>query len=128
MANVEFSVDASDAIKFFDKIKGNIVSEVKAALYQEALEIMAASKELVPVDTGVLRSSGHVEKPQDDGRGVTVTLGYGGAAQEYALIVHEDLTARHKDGQTAKYLERPMLERQPNVVKNVVAKINRMAK
>lgn len=81
-----------------------------AALYREAEQIMTDSKEhFVPVDLGVLRDSGFVELPNIDGGRVSVTIGYGGAASEYAAIVHEDLSANHPNGGEAKYLERPLL-------------------
>ena len=72
-------------------------------LFREATKIMNASKPLVPVDTGFLRQSGHVQPPQIVGNRVTVTLGY---AAEYAIYVHENLNARHKVG-IAKFLEVP---------------------
>ena len=61
-----------------------------SALYREGERVMTRSKrEFVPVDMGVLRASGHVQAPKADTLGVVVTLGYGGAAQRYALYVHE---------------------------------------
>jgi hypothetical protein len=74
-----------------------------AALYNEALQIFAESQQIVPVDTGTLRNTGVVEPPKDG----TVLIGYGGPATPYALTVHEDLEAGHKEGKTAKFLERP---------------------
>ena len=86
-------------------------------LYQEAEKIMTASKQVCPVGLppedktpGTLRSSGHVQLPVVSGTTVSVTLGYGGEAQAYALAQHERLDYRHRPGQTAKYLERPALE------------------
>ena len=82
---------------------------VGAALYQEAETIMADSKtNYVPVDVGTLHNSGHVQMPEISGSKASVLLGFGGAASDYALAVHENLTARHTVGQ-AKYLEKPML-------------------
>lgn len=84
---------------------------VAAALFQEAEVIMAASKQdYVPVDTGALRASGHVQSPRTVGTQTLVELGFGGPAAPYAVIVHEDLTKRHKVGQ-AKYLEIPLRAR-----------------
>ena len=80
------------------------------AFYQEAERIMTASKEIVPVDTGALRASGHVQLPEVSALNVSVTLGYGGPAAPYSVYVHENTMARHKEGQQAKFLERPMLE------------------
>lgn len=98
------------------------INALKGALYTEADTIMTASKKLVPVDTGALRSTGHTQKPDVVGNTVTVTLGYGGVAGAkskgkkgklasrdvgYAVIVHEDTQMFHKVGQ-AKYLEVPL--------------------
>jgi len=95
-----------------------------AAIYQEALVIMADSKDnYVPVDQGVLKSTGHVELPVVSGNNVSVKMGYGGPAAPYALAVHENPRAgktggvspkgqRYKHWATVggyKYLERPLL-------------------
>jgi hypothetical protein len=55
----------------------------------------------VPVDTGVLRSTGRVDGPT----GGKVTLSFGGAAAPYALVQHEDTTLHHTIGE-ARYLVR----------------------
>ena len=82
---------------------------IAAALTQTAETIMTVSKtDYVPVDTGALRASGFVEPPLWAAGRVQVQLGFGGASAPYALIVHENLTARHTVGQ-AKYLEIPFL-------------------
>ena len=62
-----------------------------AALFQEAELIMARSKEYVPVDQAILRTSGHVQKPVIRSDGASVTMGYGGAAAPYAVYVHEGI-------------------------------------
>lgn len=79
------------------------------ALFDVAETILNESKELVPVDVGTLKNSGQVEDPKRDANGVEVEITYGGDAKAYAWRVHEDMKARHKDGQTAKYLEKPVM-------------------
>lgn len=114
-----------------DRIK----QATKAALYQEAEELMTAAKRLTPVDEGNLRASGHVQLPVESATGVSVTLGFGGPAGAgnvggeantadvgYAVYVHEDLTARHPVGQ-AKYLEQPLTERREDFSERLAAKI-----
>jgi hypothetical protein len=60
------------------------------ALFLEGEKIMRASKPLVPVFMGALRSSGHVQLPRRTAGGdIEVVLGYGGAAASYAVFVHE---------------------------------------
>lgn len=96
---------------------------LKEAMYAEARTVLNESKKIVPVDQGTLKRSGEVEAPKVDAKGIEVSITYGGAASEYALIVHEDMNARHKDGETAKYLERPFMAHQDKFVSNVAAKV-----
>lgn len=100
----------------------NAKPKLAAALTQEAEAIMTAAKQQTPVDTGVLRDSGHVELPVIDADGVTVTMGFGGAAEAYALVQHEDLTLHHRVGK-AKYLEQPFLERVNGLPERVSAAV-----
>ena len=97
-----------------------------SALYREAQIEMTESKKRVPVDTGALRSSGVVDKPQFDGNNISVRLGYGGTAVDYAFRVHEDLEAFHKVGQ-AKYLESVILESAPHLLERIAKRIDLMA-
>lgn len=48
-----------------------------------------------------LRAKAAASRKDDD---ASVSVGY---TQQYALFVHEDLTAKHKEGTQAKYLEQP---------------------
>lgn len=94
---------------------------VEKALREEAEEIMRRSKtEFVPVNLGTLKSSGFVNDVTRSGKDVSVTLGYGGDAEAYALAVHEhpsehsprswgDRTVNFKRG-GPKYLEKPLNE------------------
>ncbi len=69
------------------------------AMYQDGEQIMAISKEqYVPVDFGVLRASGYVEQPEIAAPEIRVTLGYGGAARDYALVTHENPRAGKTGG------------------------------
>lgn len=80
--------------------------------YSAGNEIMARSARRVPVDTGALKGSAHVEPPRVR-RGVTyVEIGYGSVAVDYAWKVHEDLGAFHTVGE-AKFLENSLVEFEP---------------
>ena len=81
---------------------------------------MTEAKRRCPVDTGTLRSSGHVQGPTVQGHEIIVRLVFGGPAASYAAIVHENLTAHHDVGQ-AKYLESVIAERGRQLTKEVVA-------
>lgn len=105
------------------QIASRFPTKVEAALLAEAEIEMTESKRRVPVDTGTLRSSGHVTGPEYRGRTIAVALVYGGAAEEYAMIVHEDEEAYHKVGQ-AKYLESVLNESAPHMGRRIAARIN----
>lgn len=105
-----------------ERARDSVRGQLAAALYQEAERVMADSKDnYVPVDFGVLRSSGRVDPPTWDGDTVTVVISYGGAAIAYALAVHEHLSKHspyswqvakrvtfHPAGHGPKYLEKPL--------------------
>lgn len=77
----------------------------ETALYEEALAIMAVSQEeYVPIDTGFLKSTGHVSPPEQAKGEVSVRLGFWA---EYAAAVHERVGGAFRNG-SAKYLETPM--------------------
>lgn len=66
-------------------------------LEESAKDMLETSKDLVPVDTGALQASGHVEVSGDG----DVRIVYD---EDYAAIVHEKMKLKHPSGQ-AKYLE-----------------------
>lgn len=112
-------------ISGFDQLRARLTSGVQDAkdeaireLYIFAEEVMSASKEIVPVDTGALMNTGHVQLPVIEGERATVTLGYGDESVGYALIVHENMDPRvhwHRPGSGPKYLESPLHERQDSL-------------
>ena len=57
---------------------------------------MTAAKRRTPVGHGtgggILRASGHVQEPVRNGRNISCTLAFGGAAEKYAVAVHEHLS------------------------------------
>lgn len=141
--NVRFSGQKEIGRKF-GKYGRAVADAIPGALFREANRIMTDSKKLVPVDTGALRSTGHVEEPVRKGRKVSVEIGYGGPAGSggsvepgkgrsgnpapghvgYAVLVHEDMTAGHVVGQ-AKYLETPIKQRKPTMMKRIAADASR---
>lgn len=71
-------------------------------------EILSDAQGLCPTGpTGDLKASGAVAVDRAAGE-VAVHFGRG-EAEEYAVIVHEDLSASHDDGQ-AKFLEIPFIQ------------------
>lgn len=127
MTAFTMTIDTAPLIAWFQHERPNRMRRgVEKGLYQSAAVVMARSQEIVPIGgpptspydpaPGTLRASGVVLMPEWDGPVCTVTLGYGGAAEDYAERQHEDLTFQHKDGQQAKYLEQPLDEDAHNVL------------
>lgn len=92
------------------------------ALRTEAEVEMTESKKRCPVDTGVLRASGHVQPAEVHGKVFSVTMGYGGAASAYAVRQHEELDYHHEVGQ-AKFLESVLMESVPYMAERIAARI-----
>lgn len=131
MANLTFSLELKGIDEFNKKLGawGKFATQgLKAALYQEAELIMGrAKREFVPVDTGALRASGHVQRPEDTSNGYRVVMGFGGPSAPYALKVHEDLETPHRVG-SAKYLETPLLEAENGMLVRIAQRIAREVK
>ena len=107
----------------FTQMLSEFPKRVVSAMYLEANIEMTESKKRVPVKTGVLRASGRVEQPVATPQGVSVELSYGGAAEAYALIVHEDLEMNHPNGGEAKYLESVLQESAPHMAARLAARL-----
>jgi len=90
-----------------EKLGERALAEAGKALYAEAELVMTESKRQCPVDTGALRSTGHVELPKYSGNKVTVQMGYGGPAAPYADIVHEGYGPHVIEAKNAKVLAVP---------------------
>ena len=88
------------------KLGTRAIPAAKAAVREECERVMTASKQEVPVDLGNLKNSGHVTTPAVRFSGVECAIQYGGPAAPYAVIVHENLKARHTVGK-ARYLVDP---------------------
>lgn len=70
-----------------------------------AHKVLKRSKQLVPVDTGLLKSTGRVHKQVIRKYDVIVTISYD---TKYAIYVHEILEAWHAPPTMAKFLEIPV--------------------
>ena len=101
-------LDVSGASAGIRRMTAEIRAKASAALYEVGNEVMAESKRLVPVDTGVLKGSGYVDEPRTDRGSVSVEIGYGGPADQYAVYQHENLSLNHPGGGQAKFLEQPL--------------------
>jgi ABC-type tungstate transport system permease subunit len=82
---------------------------VREALRTEGNQIIRMANTLVPVDTGLLRSTGHVEEPRQQGPVVTVAVGYGQGMAPYAARIEFDVTLNHPHGGQAHFLQAALL-------------------
>lgn len=94
------------------QIAAKFPDRVASAIFVEANIEMTEAKRRTPVSPlpapkgvvpGTLRASGTVHKPVRDGRNISVTMSFGGAASDYAVVQHENLDYFHTTGQ-AEYL------------------------
>lgn len=106
------------------------------ALHVEAERVMTTSKrDHVPVDDGTLRASGFVNPPERSGKDISISMGYGGAAEAYAVSVHETPSKHdppswrgvdvqfHPAGRGPKYLERPMMDAIPGMAVRIATRM-----
>ena len=113
-----------DALK---KLGAMASKAVGIALFEEATNIMEkpnGARDQAPVDVGTLSQSGFVDQPVIEGENVTVILGFGGAASDYAHRQHEETTWRHPKHGKAKFLEDPMNEARDGFDERVGKRIN----
>lgn len=81
--------------------------------------LLGESRDLVPIEEGTLERSGTVVVDEDE---LTATVVYD---TPYAVVVHEDLTARHAPGRQAKYLEQPMNTERDTMQALITAEVRR---
>lgn len=99
-----------DLTSLVPKVTAAIQRAAAAQLTVEAEQIIAKSKEIVPLDQGILRASASVGQPEVTPDSVSIRMGYGGAASAYSIVQHENPFFTHAEGRTWKYLERPALD------------------
>jgi len=95
---------------------GAVRKAAAAGGYEWGERTMAVSKDggegysgnIVPVDTGTLMSTGHVQKPRIKGKTVIITLGYVGPSSKYAVFVHEIKANYRRPGSGPDYLRGPV--------------------
>ena len=116
------------------------ITASKSALFEEATEIMAESKKLVPTVTSALKNSGFVELPAIAATKIVIEMGYGGPAAPYALAVHENPRAgktggvspsgkpyppkRYSQSGEYKYLEKPFRAASAGMAKRLLNRID----
>jgi len=111
VAKNEVSIDTKKLMQVLTVGGSTTLLTLGQALYREGAAIFEESQDEVPLDTGNLRASGKLGFPKIEGKDVVVEISYGGAAADYALVVHEDLEMNFRNGKKAKYLEDPARRR-----------------
>ena len=91
-------------------------------LYEAGQMIVTDAKRRVPVDLGNLKGSGYVTAPTATPGGTNVEVGFGGPAADYAIYVHEDLSAHHPVGE-AKYLENAVEAKAPAAFAHIAKRV-----
>ena len=108
---VEMYLEPASVARFFSRLDWSaheVHEAISEALYLEAEQVLAKAVRITPVQYGVLRASNIVLPVTRRGTNFTVEFGFGGAASDYAIYVHER-PAHHRVGQN-KFLERPVNE------------------
>lgn len=95
-----------EAVNLIEKGIKNTKPLLSRYIVMKGEQIITRGKELVPVETGYLKGTGSVGSPKTQGDTVTLMVGF---YADYAYFVHENLTARHVNGQ-AKYLEQAVID------------------
>ncbi len=99
---VQIEWEGADEFSRFLTTTSNLVErDVEAVLFQLGEAIMTAAKRDTPVDTGRLRSTGHVKSPKTRRGMVEVVMAFG---TDYAIWVHEIRDHAHTVGK-AKFLQ-----------------------
>lgn len=123
MAEIALKIEGLDRLQAkLQELAQGLGVEVGNALRAEAEIEMTEAKRRTPVLTGALRGSGHVTGPTWRGRDVTVELKFGGPAAPYAVAVHENVEAFHRNGQS-KFLESVLFESAPHLAARVARRI-----
>jgi len=129
MAGADVSMELFGLSEFTAKLgqlRGQARDIAADEMHQGGKAILAASQNLVPVETETLKRSGFVDRPETHGDWIALEVGYGGDASgagDYAVIQHEDLTLRHPRGGQAKFLEQPALEMFPAIERRIARRL-----
>lgn len=111
MARYGIEVEAKELTKILVRGGQGAGRALGQALYREGAIIFEQSQDEVPLDTGNLRASGKLGLPSAQGDDIVVEISYGGAAADYALVVHEDMERNYRNGKKSKFLEDPAKRR-----------------
>ena len=128
MPSVEYSMTGTDKLRnaLLHLLKAT-PERMAAQVHGMAEEAMTESKKRTPVDLGDLKRSGNVKPPVVTKDSISVRMGYGDTAVNYALFVHEDVNARHKVGRS-HYLSSVIDELRPKFLKKLSVRMSAYGK
>jgi len=116
MASMIVIAGVSKVLRNLKKVKKVTGSAVERGLVEGAQFLQRESMLIVPIDTSILKNSCRVVKAKGSGFTADIVVSY---KTDYAVFVHENLTARHKEGKRAKYLEEPARTHRSRIIKIV---------
>jgi hypothetical protein len=104
------------------------ISEAPKELRKSLKVVGAALLELtqphVPVKKGKLKASGRFTTLVSASRSdIGIRLVYGGPTAPYAVQVHENLQAHHRNGE-AKFVERPLMAKKPEIAGDIARELS----
>ena len=107
------------------KLTNTSMRAAKFAISDETDIIFAKSLRLVPVDEGILKSTGRVKfVGTKDNPNYEISYG-GGPATSYAIRQHEDYDLKHTPPRQANYLGQPFNEALPGLTNRLAIRIKR---
>lgn len=112
-------------VKELEKLAKRYPWYAATALYWEGIDIIRDSIKRTPWEFSILRSSAYVAPPNPQDKSPRVEVGYG---TSYAVYVHEDTSARHPRGGTAKFLERALDDAASGYLARLAQRIRKAAK
>jgi len=136
MDSINITVSGLDMVQSqLNDVISNLMTNLAPALANEADKILDKSLQEVPIDTGALQLSNYINLPAISGKSVSVEFGYGGphvqenpktreTTDEYAVIIHEDMTMNHPNGGKSKYLEDPVKESVDEITEVIQSTVN----
>lgn len=81
------------------------------------LLLQREAQKITPVDTSNLRGGARTRKLSGSGFDADIVVEF---LAEYAVFVHEDLEARHAEGTSAKFLEKPARQKRREILAEIV--------
>lgn len=103
---IQVKLDTTDYSNLLKKVGVNLPTSIQKSLFEIGGELLRLSRKEVPHDTGMLQSTGTVQKVRNFFGGVSgVEVGY---HTVYASRLHEHPEYRFQKGRKGKYLEDPL--------------------